>query len=71
MKSLKEPIKGRRGSKYKPIIKAFLESDDKLVRVDGTGKGANNLAMILNRLIKKRGESVRVSVRNGKVYLEK
>ena len=62
---------GRKGSKYTPIIEAFLDSGHELVRVDGTGKEANSLALTLKKLINKRGDSVKVSVRNGKVYLEK
>ena len=63
--------RGRKESKYEPIIKAFLESGHQLVRVDGTGKQANNLSLNLNKLVKKRGDPVKVSIRNGEVYLEK
>jgi len=63
--------KGRRGSKYEPIIQAFLDSGHELVRIDGTVKKANSLAMILKRLIKKRGDSVKILIRNNEVYLEK
>jgi hypothetical protein len=62
--------RGRKGSKYAPIIEAFLDSGHELVRVDGTGKQANPLAMILKRIIKKRGDSIKVTVRNNEVYLE-
>jgi len=60
-----------RSSKYQPIIDEFLKSGHELVMIDGTGKKANSLAMILERLIKKREDSVKVSVRNEKVFLEK
>jgi hypothetical protein len=70
-KSKNRTMRGKKGSKYEPIVTAFLESDHQLGRVDGTGKRANNLALNLNKLIKKRGDSVKVSIRNGEVYLEK
>jgi len=67
----KHTSRGRKGSKYTPIIEAFLDSGHELVKVDDTGKDANYLALILKKLIKKRGDSIKISVRNGKVYLEK
>ena len=59
-------------SKYAPIIDAFLESEHKLVRVENTGKEAISLCAALTRLCKQQGiDSVKVSVRNKEVYLEK
>jgi hypothetical protein len=62
----------RTGSKYDPIITAFLESEHDLVRVDDTGIEANYLSGQLKKIITiKDIDSVQVSVRNKKVYLEK
>jgi len=62
----------RTGSKYEPIINAFLESKHDLVRVDGTGIEANYLSGQLKKIITvKEVDSVQVSVRNKEVYLEK
>ncbi len=59
-------------SKYAPIIEAFLESEHKLVRVDNTGKEAYYLRLQLTKVCDKMGlDTVNVSVRNKKVYLEK
>jgi len=70
-KPLRRNPSNKTGSKYQPIIDEFLESGHELVRVDGTGKEAINLYVSLNKLIKKRGDSVKVSIRNNEVYLEK
>ena len=60
-----------RSSKYEPILTAFLESGHELVRVD-TDVEANYMSMNLKKLLKKKGiENVKVSVRNGTVFLEK
>lgn len=62
----------RTGSKYEPIINAFLESEHDMVRVDGTGIEANYLSGQLKKIITvKEVDSVQVSVRNKEVYLEK
>ena len=62
----------RTGSKYEPIITAFLESEHEMVRVDGTGIEANYLSGQLKKIITvKEVGSVQVSVRNKEVYLEK
>lgn len=64
--------KYRKGSKYDPIIDAFLEAPDDLVKVDAEGKEANYLRTQLNKRIDARGlAGVRVSVVNGTCYLEK
>jgi len=62
----------RTGSKYEPIIDAFLESKHDLVKVDGTGVEANYLSGQLKKVITVKDiDSVQVSVRNKEVYLEK
>ena len=62
----------RTGSKYEPIITAFLESEHEMVRVDGTGIEANYLSGQIKKIITVKDiDSVQVSVRNKKVYLEK
>lgn len=62
----------RTGSKYEPIIDAFMDSEHNLVRVDGTGIEANYLSGQLKKVITVRDiDSVQVSVRNKEVYLEK
>jgi hypothetical protein len=62
----------RTGSKYEPIIDAFLGSKHDLVKVEGTGIEANYLSGQLKKIITfKEIDSVQVSVRNKEVYLEK
>jgi len=62
----------RTGSKYEPIINAFLESKNEMVMVDGTGIEANYLSGQLKKIMTvKEIDSVQVSVRNKEVYLEK
>jgi hypothetical protein len=64
--------KYRKGSKYDPILDAFLESEDKLVTVEVPGKDANYLRTQLKKRIDARGLGpVEVSVVNNKAYLEK
>ena len=64
--------KYRKGSKYDPIIDAFLESEDKLVTVEVLGKDANYLRTQLKKRIDARGlKNIEVSVVNNVVYLEK
>jgi len=71
-KPKKNTHRGRKGSKYEPILTAFLETGHKLVRVDSTGLSAAYLSIAINKIIKKKGiDSVKVSVRDGKVFLEK
>ena len=71
-KTKKEGRQRRAGLKYDPIIEAFLESEHRLVQVEGTGRGAYYLSMQLkNALDRKDVNSVAVSVRNKEVYLEK
>ena len=61
----------RKGSKYDPILDAFLEGEVRLVEVSLAGKEANYLRIRLNKRIKDRKLGVRVSVVNNKCYLEK
>ena len=62
----------RKGSKYDPILDAFVDGDEELVEVSVTGKEANYLRTQLSKRIEARDlESVKVSVINNVVYLEK
>ena len=62
----------RRRSKYEPIIDAFLDSGQSLVRVETTDLDANYLrGQLMKVLDLKEVDSVEVSVRNKEVYLEK
>jgi len=62
----------RKGSKYDPILDAFLEGKDGLVEVSVEGRDANYLRMQLNKRAKARGlKAIRVSVVNDVCYLEK
>jgi len=71
-KPKKEGPPRRTGSKYDPIIEAFLESEHSLVRVEGTGREAYYLYTQLKRALERRDvDDVAVSVRNREVYLEK
>ena len=64
--------KYRKGSKYDPIIDAFLEKDESLVTVEISGKDANYIRTQLKKRIDARGLSnIDVSVVNNNVYLEK
>jgi len=68
----KKKTKPPQGSKYEPIINAFLNSMHSLVRVEGTGLDANYLrGQLMKVLSMKEIDSVEVSVRNKEVYLEK
>ena len=62
----------KRGSKYEPIIIAFLDSGHSLAKVEGTGLDANYLRVQLAKALEARGTGlIEVSVRNKEVYLEK
>jgi hypothetical protein len=63
----------RRGSKYDPIIDAFLESAKDIVEVEVEGKDPNYVRMQLNKRIEVRGlkDKVKTSVINNILYLEK
>ena len=61
-----------KGSKYDPILDAFMGGTDVLVRADVEGKDANYLRTQLNKRIETKGlEGVKVSIVNNISYLEK
>jgi len=62
----------RKGSKYDPILDAFMEGTEGLVTVDVAGKDGNYLRTQLNKRTEARGlKGVKVSVVNNTCYLEK
>jgi len=61
----------RKGSKYDPILDAFMAGEDKLVKVNVEGKDANYLRIMLNKRVEAKGLKVKTSVVNGALYLEK
>ena len=62
----------RKGSKYNPILVAFMEGTDNLVRGDVEGMNANYLRTQLNKRIEAHGlKGVKVSVVNDACYMEK
>ena len=61
----------RKGSKYDPVLDAFMSGLDTLVAVDVAGKDANYLRTQLNKRIDARNLRVKVSVVNNITYLEK
>jgi hypothetical protein len=62
----------RKGSKYDPIIDAFIEGNEDLVMVAAEGKDANYLRTQLKKRVEARKlEGIRVSVANSVTYLEK
>jgi hypothetical protein len=62
----------RKGSKYDPIIDAFMEGEEDLVEVNVSGKDANYLRTQLTKRIDARNlKHVKVSVVNNVCYLEK
>ena len=62
----------RKGSKYDPILDAFMSSMNSLVTVDVEGKDANYLRTQLNKRIEAKNLSgLKVSVVNDTCYLEK
>ena len=64
--------KYRKGSKYDPIIDAFLEKDESLMTVEIKGKEANYVRTQLKKRIDARElKNLKISVVNNKVYLEK
>jgi len=63
--------KYRKGSKYDPVLDAFISGAENLVSVDVEGKEANYLRMQLNKRIDARNLRVKVSVVNNVTYLEK
>jgi len=64
--------KYRKGSKYDPILDAFIVGEANLVQVSIVDKDANYLRLQLNKRIEaKKLEKIKVSVVNNVVYLEK
>jgi len=62
----------RKGSKYDPIIEAFMAGTDDIVSVDVEGKDANYIRTQLNKRIEAQGLSgIKVSVTNNVAYLER
>jgi hypothetical protein len=62
----------RKGSKYDPVLDAFVEGTENLVAVEVSGKDANYLRTQLNKRIDaRRLRGVKVSVVNNVCYLEK
>ena len=61
----------RKGSKYDPILDAFMEGTENLVEVTVPGKDANYLRTQLKKRIEAKGLRVKTSVVNNVLYLEK
>ncbi len=62
----------RKGSKYDPILDAFMVGEANLVEASIEGKEANYLRTQLNKRIEARAlEGIKVSVVNNVCYLEK
>ena len=61
----------RKGSKYDPILNAFMAGEDKLVKITVEGKNVNYLRTQLNKRIRGRKLKIETSVVNGGLYLEK
>jgi len=63
----------RKGSKYDPIIDAFLGASEDLVEVNVEGRDANYLRTQLNKRIEAKDlrTEVKTSVVNNVLYLEK
>jgi len=61
----------RKGSKYDGILEAFVEGTDPLVQATVEGKDANYLRTQLNKRIEAKGLTVKTSVVNGVLYLQK
>ncbi len=62
----------RKGSKYDPVLDAFMSGYENLVAVEVSGKDANYLRTQLNKRIDARKlTGVKVSVVNNVCYLEK
>ena len=62
----------RKGSKYDPIIDAFMEGEEDLVEVNVSDKDANYLRTQLKKRIDVRGiKGVKISGVNNACYLEK
>jgi len=73
LRSVKEKPtrKYKKGSKYDPLLDAFMKGEDKLVQVSIQGVDSNYLRTQLNKRIEKRKLSVKTSVVTSKLFLEK
>ncbi len=70
--SEKPSRKYRKGSKYDPVLDAFLEGENNLVVVSVENKDSNYLRSQLAKRIDSRNiEAIKVSVVNNVCYLEK
>ena len=63
--------KYRKGSKYDPILDAFIEGSNDLVLVEVPGKDGSYVRTQLKKRIDARGLKVDVSVANNQAYMEK
>ncbi len=64
--------KYRKGSKYDPVLDAFISGPNNLVKVEVPGKDANYLRTQLNKRIDARNiHTLKVSVVKNICYLEK
>ena len=61
----------RKGSKYDPVLDAFMAGTDTLVAIEIAGKDANYIRTQLNKRIDAKKLRVKVSVVNNIAYLEK
>ena len=61
----------RKGSKYDPILDAFMKGTDNLVEVTVKGRDANYLRTQLNKRIEAQKLKVKTSVVNSVLYIEK
>ncbi len=70
--SEKPSRKYRKGSKYDPVLDAFLEGENNLVVVSVENKDSNYLrTQLANRIDSRNIEAVKVSAVNNVCYLEK
>jgi len=68
----KKPRRYRTGSKYDPILDAFMEGKDNLVEVSIEDKDANYVRTQLNKRAEARElKGIKISVVNNVCYLEK
>ena len=62
----------RKGSKYDPVIDAFLEGEHNMVLVEIPNRDANYLrTQIIKRVEKRELNTIKVSVVNNQLFLEK
>lgn len=67
----KESRKYRKGSKYDPMIDAFLSEKVKLAKLDMEVEDSNYLRLQIKKRIDVRELPLKVSVTNGIIYFEK